>query len=432
MKNKIISILVAINLLCLAGCASNADDIYSKNMAATPKPSVSAESAESEDANTLSGAWTLVCPQYSAVHYEQFSGLFAEEIPGVTVETVTYPENGYREKVQLALVGGEEIDLLDTQLLSVRDLANSGLVRDLGVFYDNNAQEDYVNMVDTYRVDGKLYEMPVTVLPMAVWTDKKMTESLGVELPETLSFSTLNDWTQQAEKGSEYYMIKEYPKASAVMNELSAFLDFDEKTARFDTPECVQLLENMYDFAFAPDSDYTTSGSDNFSDYFAVYNSVPSPSLAFPVGYPKETVNDPKPFALENGDVLLEKFCTLAIPTESKNAENAWTYIDFVTGDLTEYIDNVTAWSYSINRAYDRNLTVLMLQRQFNFTEEEAESALENFDAIMEKYNAIPTIDDRLYASLYETVNAYLTADKAPAEETAAKLQASAEQYFAE
>lgn len=229
-----------------------------------------------------------------------------------------------------------------------------------------------------------------------------------------------------------YYMIKEYPKASAVMNELSAFLDFDEKTARFDTPECVQLLENMYDFAFAPDSDYTTSGSDNFSDYFAVYNSVPSPSLAFPVGYPKETVNDPKPFALENGDVLLEKFCTLAIPTESKNAENAWTYIDFVTGDLTEYIDNVTAWSYSINRAYDRNLTVLMLQRQFNFTEEEAESALENFDAIMEKYNAIPTIDDRLYASLYETVNAYLTADKAPAEETAAKLQASAEQYFAE
>lgn len=85
-----------------------------------------------------------------------------------------------------------------------------------------------------------------------------------------------------------------------------------------------------------------------------------------------------------------------------------------------------------INRAYDRNLTVLMLQRQFNFTEEEAESALENFDAIMEKYNAIPTIDDRLYASLYETVNAYLTADKAPAEETAAKLQASAEQYFAE
>lgn len=372
MKNKIISILVAINLLCLAGCASNADDIYSKNMAATPKPSVSAESAESEDANTLSGAWTLVCPQYSAVHYERFSGLFAEEIPGVTVETVTYPENGYREKVQLALVGGEEIDLLDTQLLSVRDLANSGLVRDLGVFYDNNAQEDYVNMVDTYRVDGKLYEMPVTVLPMAVWTDKKMTESLGVELPETLSFSTLNDWTQQAEKGSEYYMIKEYPKASAVMNELSAFLGFDEKTARFDTPECVQLLENMYDFAFAPDSDYTTSGSDNFSDYFAVYNSVPSPSLAFPVGYPKETVNDPKPFALENGDVLLEKFCTLAIPTESKNAENAWTYIDFVTGDLTEYIDNVTAWSYSINRAYDRNLTVLMLQRQFNFTEEES------------------------------------------------------------
>ena len=370
MKNKIISILVAINLLCLAGCASNADDIYSKNMAATPKPSVSAESAESEDANTLSGTWTLVCPQYSAVHYERFSGLFAEEIPGVTVETVTYPENGYREKVQLALVGGEEIDLLDTQLLSVRDLANSGLVRDLGVFYDNNAQEDYVNMVDTYRVDGKLYEMPVTVLPMAVWTDKKMTESLGVELPETLSFSTLNDWTQQAEKGSEYYMIKEY--------------------------------------------------------------SVPSPSLAFPVGYPKETVNDPKPFALENGDVLLEKFCTLAIPTESKNAENAWTYIDFVTGDLTEYIDNVTAWSYSINRAYDRNLTILMLQRQFNFTEEEAESALENFDAIMEKYNAIPTIDDRLYASLYETVNAYLTADKAPAEETAAKLQASAEQYFAE
>ena len=117
-------------------------------------------------------------------------------------------------------------------------------------------------------------------------------------------------------------------------------------------------------------------------------------------------MNDPKPFALENGDVLLEKFCTLAVPTESKNAENAWTYIDFVTGDLTEYIDNVTAWSYSINRAYDRNLTVLMLQRQFNFTEEEAESALENFDAIMEKYNAIPTIDDRLYASLYETVMA--------------------------
>ena len=102
-------------------------------------------------------------------------------------------------------------------------------MRDLGVFYDNNAQEDYVNMVDTYRVDGKLYEMPVTVLPMAVWTDKKMTESLGVELPETLSFSTLNDWTQQAEKGSEYYMIKEYPKASAVMNELSAFLDLMRK-----------------------------------------------------------------------------------------------------------------------------------------------------------------------------------------------------------
>ena len=40
MKNKIISILVAINLLCLAGCASNADDIYSKNMAATPEPMV--------------------------------------------------------------------------------------------------------------------------------------------------------------------------------------------------------------------------------------------------------------------------------------------------------------------------------------------------------------------------------------------------------
>ena len=94
MKNKIISILVAINLLCLAGCASNADDIYSENMAATPEPSVSAESAESEDANTLSGTWTLVCPQYSAVHYERFSGLFAEEIPGVTVETVTYPEDG--------------------------------------------------------------------------------------------------------------------------------------------------------------------------------------------------------------------------------------------------------------------------------------------------------------------------------------------------
>lgn len=78
------------------------------------------------------------------------------------------------------------------------------------------------------------------------------------------------------------------------MNELSAFLDFDEKTARFDTPECVQLLENMYDFAFAPDSDYTTSGSDNFSDYFAVYNSVPSPVSRVPGGVPERDGERPK------------------------------------------------------------------------------------------------------------------------------------------
>lgn len=81
MKNKIISILVAINLLCLAGCASNADDIYSKNMAATPEPERFCKSAESEDANTLSGTWTLVCPQYSAVHYECSAGCSRRKFP---------------------------------------------------------------------------------------------------------------------------------------------------------------------------------------------------------------------------------------------------------------------------------------------------------------------------------------------------------------
>lgn len=282
MKTRKIVALVLALLLTLAACGQAQPDAPPESTAPSSEAAAPASEASVPEASAsevsepsipdfsdgeLSGeltvsAWARV---ENPSQLEILAGEFMELHPDVTI-TVDYAEpnigaipdinqsrDSYCAQVRAELISGEADYILYSPPggLNLYDISRSGVLLDLRPYWDNdpsiNPEEYFSSVLDAVEVDGKLTTMPFAFYFDGVYLNRAVLESIGVDPAgiTTVNSDLLLDWYEQArEKDAEMKLFfGEQGKDALFGEERFRYIDTEERTASFDSPEFVRFLE---------------------------------------------------------------------------------------------------------------------------------------------------------------------------------------------
>lgn len=384
--------------------------------------------------------------------------------------TATQSDDGLT-KLNTEILAGNVPDILITDSLPVRQYAAKGLLEDLWTYIDNDpslSRDSFVSEVlSANEMDGKLYELPAGFsLVTAAGLDKI------VGSYDSWTLDDLNDAMTKLQPNATVFNVD--VTKSAIMTYIlymnaDSFVDWETKTAHFDSQEFIDLLN--FTNTFPADFDFTTFdfadyesdatrmlagkqlltiqsslyGFDSVYQQFAQLND----DLRF-IGMPSRSGHDGNAFMLSSG---------LAISSTCKDKDAAWSLIrtlvsgEYQSGDL---------WCFPILKsAFDASAAAAMEQEYV--TDENGNQVLddngepikvskggfsngdgpmielyamtqEQYDVVLELIHSTHKIM-RYDTSLMDIINAEtgsFFAGETSAEETAARIQNRVQLYIAE
>ena len=408
MKKKLLAFMLAACLLlgCF-GCQSEQDEIYSQAMGETSEASgeEAEASGESSDAapqesaapteppfevdTSLSGELTVLdCFRNSnpgaLTALECLAQEFMERHPNVTVTVEYFAENygveemeeikeRYSSQVRAELVSGEADYVLfaPQQGLNLTQLSESGVLLDLREYWDNDpdiaAEEYFTTVLDAVSVDGKLTALPLSFALNGVFLNRAVLEELGVD-PEGISSVTcqqLLDWQEQAGDPDLQVTFGGWTQEEFFGVEAPVYLDLENKTASFDSPEFVEFLTRTGSLEEADTGLDLTSRSMWQSEdlvnalltcqatgedfpvqnlpYADLYLESGHPGVAclsgiFPASMayysePLEYLAGPYPFVDSQGRLAVTSKEDLAVPSSIADPDLAWEFVKYCVGE---------------------------------------------------------------------------------------------------
>ena len=288
--------------LCLAlvfcGCQSEQDEIYSQAIASQSEssllePSSSASSREtSEDEpdyvtppspgpdakltpapdDDLSGELVIrTSLQSTADHLYWLAREFMELHPNVTVlldydrknneyrssAESKMKKNSFYTNLRMELASGEADYLIYSATLDLdfTPLARSGLLEDLWTYWENDPDirdEDYfMPVIESFEVDGMLPVLPYSFYLTGGCFNKSYLEELGVDLSvlQLVDSDDILDWYERLrETHPDLQLFFTAPgKDGLFVPEIVNYIDLENNTASFDSPEFLTFLERTQD-----------------------------------------------------------------------------------------------------------------------------------------------------------------------------------------
>ncbi len=117
---------------------------------------------------------------------EQINAEFTKTHPNVTIETESYPDQPYQEKIKLYATSGQLPDVMKYWSFStlLKPLVDAGFVAELK--YDEFKVFDYLpGALESNMYGGKLYGIPVSGDLWVVYYNKRLFKDAGVEVSAT-------------------------------------------------------------------------------------------------------------------------------------------------------------------------------------------------------------------------------------------------------
>jgi multiple sugar transport system substrate-binding protein len=113
--------------------------------------------------------------------------LYTQKHPNVTFETQWQGYSGYYDKINTSAAGRNAPDIIQIDNRVLREYSGKGLIAELDAWVGSTLQTDGIDqrLMDTGKVDGKLYAVPLASNTQSYVVDKTVVEPLGLLPPET-------------------------------------------------------------------------------------------------------------------------------------------------------------------------------------------------------------------------------------------------------
>lgn len=281
---------------------------------------------------------------YDGRYMIKFAENYAEKYGSSNVNS---DKKGMAEVINRAIIAGDIPDLICCHEYPVlQNLAAKGAFTDIYQLLENDpdlSKEDFLpNILEANEYGGKLSIMPYsfTVMTLAAkekytcgagenWTAQQMLDAVG-NMPEGMAVTRSRD--------SEVFMYDLFFQTSA------GFIDYENRTCRFDSPEFIALLQLAKDGPFMEglddpdlseqevvdmlnngmvyDKSLVQSGAGTYSAYKELQEKCGEDKITL-VGYPSE---DGKGAGLRFGSAF-------GIFEQSEHKEGAWEFVKFYLSD---------------------------------------------------------------------------------------------------
>ncbi len=246
------------------------------------------------------------------------------------------------------IISGNVPDIIITSInMPIKSFEEKGLFTDLYELMDNDPEFDREDLLSCARVpfenNGKLYRMPTTFFLETIfgksenlggknsWSAAEMMDFIK-NLPDGVSFMDSRD----TQTSFLYLMLK---------GNRNDFINYDEKTCNFNSPEFISLLEYAKSLpkeikSQNADTDYSEFQNDKIMLQFAIINSFEgylSQSARFgtddiiPIG---------RPISGGANGTLIRTQNTFAISADSPSKEGAWEFIKSILESDAKITDN--------------------------------------------------------------------------------------------
>ena len=427
MKRRSIALLLCVCLLfsCTA-CRSEQDEIYSQALAdqsesslleptssnpfgdidyddpdyiGPPSPGPDAQLTPAPD-DDLSGELVIKAFQQELAMPELYwlAREFMELHPNVTIkldydwkylenlslEERSQRQNAFYTQVRTEIAAGEADYLLygGAEAMDYYRLGKNGALENLWTYWEQDPDIDpadyFMPVIEAFKVEGKLPVIPYSFRIQGVSLDKKRLEAVGTDLESlvTVNSDQLLNWYEQArESDPDLQLFFTAPGKDVLFQvERIRYIDFETKTASFDSPEFVTFLERSrnvinddpdlepinelgrgYDVIFDQSIAYQETGKvspyihvpEESINYWEHMATLGRPSLAVVENiqmaqfvsrlYPFEHIVGPYPLVSTDGHLGISVGAdNFAMPASLKNKDLAWEFIKYCLSERDE------------------------------------------------------------------------------------------------
>jgi multiple sugar transport system substrate-binding protein len=124
--------------------------------------------------------------------------LYTQKHPNVTFETQWQGYSGYYDKINTSAAGRNAPDIIQIDNRVLREYAGKGLIAELDAWVGSTIKTEGIDarLMDTGKVDGKLYAVPLASNTQSYVVDRTVVEPLGLLPPETgwATWEEFGDW----------------------------------------------------------------------------------------------------------------------------------------------------------------------------------------------------------------------------------------------
>lgn len=163
---RLLFLLVFSTVLFLAACGGDSN-----------------ESQGSADGDKVIDFWHIEAGERGKI-FEEVAAQFEKENPGVKVKLTRIPNDSFKEKLSVAMSGGEVPDVFQSWGGGwLKNFADNGNVLDITA----DVEEGHFNQLalDNSTYDGKVFGLPIGLTIDVVFYNKEIFEEYGLEAPET-------------------------------------------------------------------------------------------------------------------------------------------------------------------------------------------------------------------------------------------------------
>ena len=403
--------------------------------------------------DVLSGA--LEVAMISSAGYDTFINLFRAEHPGVTVDLITFPSaSTARTILSTKIMSGDCYDIIDMWTMPQREYADSGYLVDLEAYMQSDPTFDMgdynANIFEAMRHKGGLYTMPSGYRCDFISINKNAPAALLEEFAvlDSIGLMQMIDMYNRSGMQGEWGLYKTKSLFFELQNGMENYMDFENGTCNFNTPEYVEKLKLYLDVLgvedkafqptpYEPDANGVYRYNDGPLAAEYLFNDTRWDNYALHLEYDERHFIHTIPYTGDDGAVYARPFEMHSITSFCEDKALAWEFLKFVTSSEPQLARG--GFGIPTNRAALENTLTWSLTNEVEYYEESGgpyptvveDEFIANGLALYTGLNDMPAAvhifggtDGASYDSIFNEELQAFVAGSSTAEQTAANLQA--------
>ncbi|MCM3747039.1 ABC transporter substrate-binding protein [Paenibacillus pasadenensis] len=454
LKHSRIFLLLWMMLLVLSACSSAGNSTANQNPPSNPLSQSGLQDKEqTNDGNAkLEGVVTIsvVTTNY---FLNEAKKKFEAENPGIRIEIKEAQslemEGGgrvsmegyspiavekYTTQVNAELMNGNASDLIAVDILAYNKYADKKLLVDFNEYMNEangfKPENYYMNIFDAMKHNGGLYALPLSVTTDLWFADKARIKDANLN-PDSWTWEQFDQIVEEGESGGGPVIAVERPDLfflDRVKGELDRYLNAGERKAAFDSPEFIQLLEQIKAY---PKGQYS---SGKIKETFYPYLKLTVPQM---ITFGHVILDHPQimaPPAPDAGDGRAFKSdLLLALNNKSKVKKEAWAFLQFLLSEKIQGLQGPDGLSgLSVNKqVMEARLAELQEgKKETGYKKPTAEEA-QLLSDLMPQLKRFGGMDSKIEAILTDEANSFFKGEQS-AEDAAKAIQNKITLYLEE